>query len=564
MSDQMSDQQNQQNKKQQNQQNQQNKQQQNQKGQKKQNSNRVDEKQQRSNVVAALNERGINPYGGRYERTHTIEEARAAFLEFEKSYVPPESNAAQTSSEDPSADGSSDSTESKDTDHGAVLENIKIAGRIMGKRGKGKVAFGDIKDLSGSMQFYCKRDDFGTEKYYPLKKCLYVGDLLGIGGQIFRTQAGEVTIRILSFEFLGKALRPLPEKYHGLKDVEARYRHRSVDLIMNDEARDTFLKRFKMMSHIRHFFEDKGFFEVEGPVLHPIAGGAAATPFTTHHNALGMDLYLRIALELHLKRLIVGGFEKVFEIGRVFRNEGVSVRHNPEFTMLEAYWAYADYEDMMDLTEELISGLALKLTGSHKITWEGKEFDLTAPWQRRTFDDLLQEHGKISLADCSTLEETKAIAKANHIDFKPGISHGKLLDKLFGHFVDAHLQGPIFVKDYPVALSPLAKHIPDTDLTYRFEAFIGGMEICNAFSELNDAEDQRRRFEKQAAEKAAGDDEACDVDEDYLFALEHGMPSCGGIGFGLDRLMMLLGGVPSIRDVILFPHMRAKHEDIEG
>jgi lysyl-tRNA synthetase class 2 len=333
---------------------------------------------------------------------------------------------------------------------------------------------------------------------------------------------------------------------------------------MSDESRVTFLKRFKMMSYIRHFFEDKGFLEVEGPVLHPIAGGAAATPFKTHHNALDMDLYLRIALELHLKRLIVGGFEKVFEIGRVFRNEGVSVRHNPEFTMLEAYWAYSDYEDMMDLTEELISGLAKEITGSYKILWDEKEFDLSPPWQRKTFDELLTEHAGVCLADCSTLELTEAILKEKGIEYAPGTSHGKMLDKLFGHFVDPHLQGPIFVKDYPVALSPLAKHIPDTDLTYRFESFIGGMEICNAFSELNDPEDQRRRFEVQTAEKAAGDDEACDIDEDYLFALEHGMPSCGGIGFGLDRLMMLLGGVSSIRDVILFPHMRAKTESADG
>ena len=503
--------------------------------------NRVDEKQQRSNVIADLFEAGIDPYGGRYERTHTIEEAKAAFIKLEETY--------ESKGED---------------DHGPVLDTVKIAGRIMAKRGKGKVAFGDVKDLSGSIQFYVKRDDLGTDVYTHIKKGLYVGDILGIGGEVFRTQAGEITIRILSFEFLGKALRPLPEKFHGLKDVETRYRHRSVDLIMSDESRQTFLKRFKMMSYIRRYFEGRGFLEVEGPVLHPVAGGAAATPFVTHHNALDMDLYLRIALELHLKRLIVGGFEKVFEIGRVFRNEGVSVRHNPEFTMLEAYWAYADYEDMMDLTEELVSGMAKEVTGSHIVTWEGKEYDLSPPWQRKTFGELLLEHGGIHLSDCETLEQTKAIAKEKGIEFAPGTSQGKILDKLFGHFVDPHLEGPIFVKDYPVALSPLAKHIPDTDLTYRFEAFIGGMEICNAFSELNDAEDQRRRFERQAAEKAAGDDEACDVDEDYLFALEHGMPSCGGIGFGIDRLMMLLGGVPSIRDVILFPHMRVKADGGEN
>jgi len=493
---------------------------------------RKDEFQQRRAVVQELRDSGIDPYGGRFVRTHTIAEVLKAFVKAE-SALP--------------TDGRADFT----------LTDVRLAGRVMAKRGKGKVCFGDLKDRSGRMQLYAKRDDLGDEAYDHINKRLYVGDFLGVDGEVFRTRAGEITIKVKGFRFLGKALRPLPEKYHGLKDVETRYRHRSLDLVMNDDAREVFVKRFTLMSVIRRFFEERDFYEVEGPVLHPIAGGASARPFVTHHNALGMDLYLRIALELHLKRLIVGGLEKVFEFGRVFRNEGVSVRHNPEFTMLEAYWAYADYEDMMQLTEELITRLARELNGTLALTWDGRDIDLSPPWTRRTFAELLLEHGGVNLDDCVDLDGTRAVARAKGIDVAPGDSQGRLLDKLFGHFCDPHLTGPIIVKDYPLALSPLAKQIPDQPhLTYRFEAFVGGMEICNAFSELNDAEDQLRRFQRQAAEKAAGDDEACDVDEDYVFALEHGMPSCGGIGFGIDRLMMLLAGVPSIRDVILFPHMR--------
>ena len=500
---------------------------------------RVDEVQQRRTKIQELREAGVDPYGGRFNRTHTISEAIEAFAQAEKAL--PEEERAEF-----------------------ALTNVRLAGRVMAKRGKGKVCFGDLKDRSGRMQFYCKRDDIGQDVYQHIKKRLYVGDFLGVEGEVFRTKAGEVTIRLKGYQFLGKALRPLPEKHKGLRDVEKRYRHRSVDLVMNDDARDVFIKRFRMMSIIRRFFEERGFFEVEGPVLHPIAGGAAARPFVTHHNALGMDLYLRIALELHLKRLIVGGLEKVFEIGRVFRNEGVSVRHNPEFTMLEAYWAYADYEDMMQLTEDMISRLARELNGTMALSWDGQDIDLTPPWKRASSGDLLKEHGGVDLDACTTLEETRKIAKEKGIEVAPSDSQGRILDNMFAHFCDPHLIGPIIVKDYPISLSPLAKQIPDKPhLTYRFEAFIGGMEICNAFSELNDAEDQRRRFERQADEKAAGDDEACDVDEDYLFALEHGMPSCGGIGFGLGRLMMLLAGVPSIRDVILFPHMRHKHGEDE-
>jgi len=489
-----------------------------------------DEVAQRRKVIAELREAGIDPFGGRYECSHSIRQASRLFAEGEAKGL------EQT-------------------------ETIRLAGRVMAKRGKGKICFGDLLDRSGKMQFYVKRDDLPEGLYTHIKRHLYVGDLMGFEGFVFRTRAGEVTLHVTGFQFLGKALRPLPEKYHGLKDVELRYRQRSLDLIVNEDSREVFFKRFEMMRYLRRFFDERGFYEVEGPVLHTVAGGAAARPFVTHHNALDMGLYLRIALELHLKRLIVGGFEKVFEIGRVFRNEGVSVKHNPEFTMLEAYWAYADYEDMMELTEQMISGLSRRLNGTCVITWEDEEIDLSPPWHRKSFSELLQEHAGVSLADCRDLESTRSVVKTKGLEVAASDSHGRLLDRLFGEFVDPHLKGPIIVKDYPLALSPLAKRISDEPhLTYRFEAFIGGMEVCNAFSELNDPEDQRCRFERQAEEKAAGDDEACDVDEEFLLALEHGMPSCGGIGFGLGRLLMLLGSVPSIRDVILFPHMRARGE----
>ncbi len=494
----------------------------------------VDEVTQRRRVIEQMRGSGMNPFGGRFERTHSIEDARRAFVAAEAEGMDPEERSLRA----------------------------RLAGRIMAKRGKGKVTFADLRDMSGRIQLYFKRDILGEETYRTVRKMLYVGDFLGVEGPLFRTKAGELTIEVHSMTFLSKALRPLPEKYHGLRDVEQRYRRRYLDLVMNEDSREVFLKRSLILEHMRRYLWDKGYVEVETPVLHLLPGGAAARPFVTHHNALDRDLYLRIALELHLKRLLVGGYEKVFEIGRVFRNEGVSVRHNPEFTMLEAYCAYADYEDMMELAEGMIHHLSLKVNGTSVVEFDGRTVELRPPWRRLSFEEALRCYADVELEEMvSSLEAARRIADAKGVEYAPSDSHGKVIDAVFSRFVDPHLWEPTIIHDYPLLLSPLARKIEDRPwLTYRFEGYVCGMEICNAFSELNDPIDQRERFERQAAERAAGDEEAAPLDEDFLRAMEHGMPPAGGIGFGVDRLCMILTGVPSIRDVILFPHMRSREE----
>ncbi|HBL85359.1 MAG: lysine--tRNA ligase [Clostridiales bacterium GWF2_38_85] len=438
------------------------------------------------------------------------------------------------------------------------LENtdVKIAGRIMSRRDMGKANFIDISDFSGRLQVYVRIDDIGEETFEDFKKW-DIGDIIGIGGFVFRTRRGEISVHAKSIQLLSKSLLPLPEKWHGLKDTETRYRKRYLDLIVNPEVRDTFVKRSKIISQIRIFLDNRGFLEVETPVLHSQAGGAAAKPFITHHNTLDIDMNLRIALELHLKRLIVGGFDRVYEIGRVFRNEGMSPRHNPEFTLLELYQAYTDFEGMMELTESLIKDLAKKVVGTDIVPYGEYEIDLSKPFTRLKMSDAVKEYAKVDFNQIKTLDEARAVADKHHIDYEKRHGIGDILNLFFEHYVEDKLIQPTFVTHHPVEISPLAKRSPtEPNLTERFELFILGRETANAFSELNDPIDQRARFEAQAALKANGDEEACDVDEDFLTALEYGMPPTGGLGVGVDRLTMLLTNSVSIRDVILFPTMR--------
>jgi lysyl-tRNA synthetase class 2 len=438
----------------------------------------------------------------------------------------------------------------------AAKGDFRVAGRVVAKRRQGKAGFMHLEDQSGKIQVYVRRDEIGEETYELFKKT-YVGDWIGIQGGIFRTRTGETTLRAREYHLLCKALRPMPEKFHGLQNLETKYRQRYLDLASDREVRDRFVKRSLMMRAIRRFLDGRDFLEVENPTLHSIPGGAEARPFVTHHNALGMDFYLRIAHELHLKRLLVGGLERVYEIGKVFRNEGVSTRHNPEFTLLEAYWAHADYQDWMDAVEELFRELAQVGRGETAFLYKGREIDLGKPWRRVSYDAALQEHAGVSLAELSTKKEALAVCQRLEVPCDPAASHGKVIDTLFGAFVEEHLWEPTFVYDYPLALSPLAKRKSDNPaLTARFEGFLANMEVCNAFSELNDPQDQRGRLEEQNAARGEGDDEAHCLDEDFLLALEHGMPPAAGIGIGIERLMMVLLDQESIRDVILFPHMK--------
>ena len=437
-------------------------------------------------------------------------------------------------------------------------EDVRIAGRIMALREHGKAAFADLADQTGQIQVYLKKDVLGEETYGLLKH-IDLGDLIGVEGHVFRTRKGELSIAVGKLEFLSKALRPLPEKWHGLKDIEVRYRERYVDLIANRDARDVFIKRSKMTSAIRRVLDERGYLEVETPVMGGLAGGATARPFVTHHNALDMQLYLRIATELHLKRCIVGGLEKVYEIGRIFRNEGISTRHNPEFTMLELYQAYADYNDMMEIAEAILSTSCEVVNGTTKIKYGEDELDLTPPYPRIRMDDALQKHGGPSLKDLRDLDNARRICKEHGIQIEKSDGVGHIIDKVFEHFVEPHLVNPTFITDFPIELSPLAKRREDDpSLTYRFELFAVHTEIANAFSELNDPFDQRERFEAQAALKAQGDVEAHPIDEDYVKAMEYGMPPTGGMGIGIDRLAMLVTNSQSIRDVILFPTMRPR------
>jgi lysyl-tRNA synthetase class 2 len=431
------------------------------------------------------------------------------------------------------------------------------AGRVISIREHGKSSFANIKDASGKIQLYIKLDIVGAEKWELFKK-LDIGDFLGVKGDIFKTKTGEVTIRVKDMTILAKSLMPLPEKWHGLKDIEVRYRQRYLDLISNPEVMNIFYTRSCIIRQIRKFLEDKGFMEVETPMMHPIPGGAAAKPFKTFHNALGIDLFMRIAPELYLKRLLVGGFEKVFEINRNFRNEGISIKHNPEFTMLELYEAYSDYEDMMTLTEEIVSSVVFGIFGSLKVVYQEKEIDFTAPWKRVSMFDAVGEYlGRdIKGIDIAGL---KSICSSKGIDTAGLNSKGEIINEIFEKNVEHGLLQPTFIKDYPIEVSPLAKRKrDDKDLVERFELFIYGREIANAFSELNDPIDQRERFLKQIDSEKEGDLKK--LDEDYVKALEHGMPPAGGLGVGIDRLVMLLTNSPSIRDVILFPHMRPKDE----
>jgi len=434
--------------------------------------------------------------------------------------------------------------------------NVSIAGRIMSWRDMGKANFIDVRDSSNRMQIYVRMNDIGADEYAEFKKW-DIGDLVGVEGFVFRTKKGEISIHAKKITLLSKSLLPLPEKWHGLKDTEARYRKRYVDLIVNPDVKETFVKRSIIIREIRNYLDTRGFLEVETPVLQASAGGAAARPFLTHHNALGLDMHIRISLELYLKRLIVGGFDKVYEIGRVFRNEGISVRHNPEFTLLELYQAYTDFEGMMDLTESLIRYLAQTVLGTTAIKYGDVDIDLSKPFERITMLDAIKKYANVDFTKINTLEQAREIAKEHHIKFEERHGKGDILNLFFEEYCEKNMVQPTFVMEHPVEISPLAKKKPtDPAYTERFELFVVGREHANAFSELNDPIDQRERFEAQARLKALGDDEANEVDEDFLSALEYGMPPTGGLGIGIDRLVMLLTNSASIRDVLLFPTMK--------
>jgi lysyl-tRNA synthetase class 2 len=443
-----------------------------------------------------------------------------------------------------------------DDELAALGRKFTLAGRIMALRSFGKAAFFQLQDRKGRIQVYVRRDRVGDETY-KLFEQLDLGDIVGVSGRLFRTKTKELTIEADHLRLLAKSLRPLPEKWHGLADVEARYRQRYVDLMVNRDVKDLFEKRSRIIRCIRSFFEERDFLEVETPMMQSIPGGAAARPFITHHNALNLDLYLRVAPELFLKRLLVGGMERVFELNRNFRNEGISVRHNPEFTMLEFYQAYATYDDLMKLTEDLFTTIAKEIPGGLKITSGGHEIDLTPPWRRLRLADSVAEFAGLSRKDVDDAEALKAVADAKGLKLEPGLTYGKLLIEVFEKLVEPNLIQPTFIMDYPLAVSPLArKNEKNPALVDRFELYIGGRELANAFSELNDPGDQRERFEEQAAARKAGDEEAHAVDDDYVRALEYGMPPAGGEGIGIDRLVMLFTDSPSIRDVILFPLLR--------
>lgn len=480
----------------------------------------------RRNKLDELRQLGVDPFGQKFERTHTADEILKAYSEL--------------------------STE--ELDEKSV--KVTIAGRIMQKRGMGKASFAHITDLSGKIQIYVRKDAI-EENQYSAFEILDIGDIIGVTGHVFKTKTGETSVKVTDMQVLSKSLYPLPDKFHGLKDVEMRYRQRYVDLIMSEDVKKTFVARSRIITAMRRYLDSKGYLEVETPTLHAIAGGAAARPFITHHNALDMQLYMRIAIELHLKRLIVGGLEKVYEIGRVYRNEGISTRHNPEFTMIELYEAYADYKDIMKLTEELIAHIAQEVLGTTKIDYQGQEVDLTPQWKRISMVDLIKEVVGVDFSRHMTDEEAHAIAKEHKVPVEPHMTFGHIVNQFFETFCEETLIQPTFVTGHPVAISPLAKkNAADPRFTDRFELFIVAREHANAFTELNDPIDQRERFEAQLQEKEAGNDEAHEMDDDFIRALEYGMAPTGGLGIGIDRLVMLLTDSPSIRDVLLFPLMR--------
>ena len=433
---------------------------------------------------------------------------------------------------------------------------VKLAGRVMAIRGHGKTCFMDMQDKTGRMQLYVRKDVLGEEDY-SLVKMMDIGDTIGVTGIPFRTHMGEISIKVVKMEMLSKSLRPLPEKWHGLKDIETRYRQRYVDLIVNPEVRDTFVKRSQIIRSVREVLDSHDFLEVETPILNTIAGGAAARPFISYHNALDMQVYMRIAPELYLKRLIVGGMDRVYELGRVFRNEGIDNRHNPEFTSVEIYQAFADYRDMMDLTEEVVVKTALKVLGTTKITYEGVEIELASPWKRISMIDAVKEYSGKDFTNVTDLEEARAIAKELNVAIEPTFGIGKIINACFEDYVEDKLIQPTFITGHPKEISPLAKSNPENpEITDRFEAYIYGREICNGFTELNDPIDQRERFLKQVEERANGDEEANMMDEDFVNALEYGLPPTGGLGIGIDRLVMFLTDSSTIRDVLFFPTMK--------
>lgn len=480
--------------------------------------------EERMAKVLELRERGIDPYPARSVRTHHIDAVIARYSELQ----------AQEKSQ----------------------ERVTIVGRLVALRRMGKAAFFDLRDGSGRIQVRASLDGLGEESYREMGRS-DIGDFLQVRGVVFRTKRGELTVETVEWKLLSKSLRPLPEKWHGLRDVELRYRHRALDLIANPAVREAFICRSKMVSAVRRFLDARGFLEVETPVMQPIPGGATARPFVTHHNALDIDLYLRVAVELYLKRLVIGGLERVYELGKDFRNEGVSTEHNPEFTMVEIYEAYSDYEGMMVLVEDIIAEITQELKGRTRVDYQENHLDLVPPWQRVSLEEAVKEKTGIFVEGASA-EQIRREAAAKGIDLANG-PRGRLIEQLFETYVRPTLIQPTIIKDYPVDISPLAKRTPDRkDLVERFELFIGGMEIANAFTELNDPLDQRARFEEQEELRKAGDEEAQRIDEDFLFSLEHGMPPMGGIGIGIDRLAMLFTDSSSIRDVILFPTLRRR------
>jgi len=482
----------------------------------------------RREKMEELRAKGIDPFGKRFDRTHSAMELKNAYGEMENEEL-----------------------ESKEI-------RVQLAGRIMTKRGKGKVGFAHIQDVTGQIQIYVRKDTIGDDQY-AIFKTADLGDIVGVKGIVFKTHVGELSIKVDDFQILTKALRPLPDKFHGLKDVEQRYRQRYLDLIVNPESKDIFVTRSKVIQSIRRFLDNKGYLEVETPMMHTIPGGAAARPFITHHNALDIDLYMRIALELHLKRLIVGGLEKVYEIGRVFRNEGVSTRHNPEFTMLELYEAYADFHDIMNLTEDMIVHVAQEVLGTTNIQYGEYNVDLTPKWKRIHMVDAIKEYVGVDFWQEMTVEEARILAKEHGIEITEHMEVGHIINEFFEQKVEEKLIQPTFVYGHPVEISPLAKkNADDPRFTDRFELFIVAREHANAFTELNDPIDQRERFEAQVKERSQGNDEAHVMDEDFIEALEYGMPPTGGLGIGIDRLIMLLTNAPSIRDVLLFPTMRQR------
>jgi len=435
-------------------------------------------------------------------------------------------------------------------------KQVSVAGRILSRRGMGKVSFCDLHDRKGHIQLFTKIDELGSEAYALWQK-LDIGDIVGIKGAVFRTHKGEISIRTKEYTLLAKALRPLPNKFHGLKDADLRYRQRYVDLIINPEVRDTFEKRSAVIREIRRYMDSLSFIEVETPILNAIAGGATARPFVTHHNALDMDMFMRIAPELYLKRLIVGGFERVYELGRLFRNEGMSIKHNPEFTTIEMYQAYTDLHGMMELAENLLSEVAVKVLGTTELTYQGTQISLKPPFARMTMKEAVKEFSGVDFADISTDEEAHAAAKENGLEPNASFRKGEILNLFFEVYCEEKLISPTFICEYPIEISPLTKKKQgDPSLTERFELFIGGREYANAYSELNDPVDQRERFADQIKKREAGDDEANLMDEDFCVSLEYGMPPTGGMGIGIDRLIMLLTDRASIRDVLLFPTMK--------